>query len=116
QHEHPPHAGGHVDRREVPGGSGGAAREAEAETGRGPARLPAPLVGEDSGSTADNDDGCAAQASAAMNAGCSRSRWTRIAASIVVAGVAIAALIPLRAQVAKADNNITPVYEGWVPN
>jgi hypothetical protein len=44
------------------------------------------------------------------------SRSIRIVASLVVAGVAVATLIPLRAQVAKADNNITPVYEGWVPN
>ncbi|HKB09505.1 MAG TPA: hypothetical protein VKD69_02585 [Vicinamibacterales bacterium] len=32
-----------------------------------------------------------------------------------VAALAIA-LVPLRAQVTKADNNITPVYEGWLPN
>ena len=52
-----------------------------------------------------------------MSAGVSmRSRSTRIVAALVVAGVAIAMLAPLRAQVAKADNNITPVYEGWVPN
>ena len=38
-------------------------------------------------------------------------------ASCLAIGVALAALAQVRAQVPKAaDNNITPVYEGWLPN
>jgi hypothetical protein len=35
---------------------------------------------------------------------------------LVAAVCAIAALAPIRAQVPKADNNITPVFEGWLGN
>ncbi len=52
QHEHPDHAGGHADRRAVPGGSDGAPRDAEAEAGRGRAGLPAVRVRKDSGRAA----------------------------------------------------------------
>ena len=40
---------------------------------------------------------------------------TAAMAAACVAALAVA-LVPLRAQVAKADNNITPAYEGWLPN
>ncbi|HMF99237.1 MAG TPA: hypothetical protein VKE96_33290 [Vicinamibacterales bacterium] len=43
-----------------------------------------------------------------------RLRATAIATACVAA-LAVAR-VPLRAQVPKADNNITPVYEGWLPN
>jgi len=44
----------------------------------------------------------------------SARRATSIATSIVA--VALLALSPVRAQVPKADNNITPAYEGWLPS
>ncbi|HJZ78526.1 MAG TPA: hypothetical protein VKE51_42655 [Vicinamibacterales bacterium] len=40
----------------------------------------------------------------------------RATAAVATCAAALAiALVPLRAQVAKTDNNITPVYEGWLP-
>jgi hypothetical protein len=44
----------------------------------------------------------------------SRSRRATVVAALLLAALAIA-LVPIRAQVAKADNNITPAYEGWLP-
>src|SRR5262245_8262009 len=41
---------------------------------------------------------------------------TRIAAALAAAGLALATLAPLGAQVPKANDNITPAYEGWLPN
>src|SRR5262249_16545625 len=92
-----------ADRREVPGGSDGAARAAEAEARRGRARLSAVRVREDSGPASDDD----AAAEAAMKS----------AAALVAAALAVASLASAGVQVPKAaDNNITPVYEGWLPN
>ncbi len=41
---------------------------------------------------------------------------TLLAAALSVAALAVAAPYPLSAQVPTASQNITPVYEGWVPN
>jgi hypothetical protein len=37
-------------------------------------------------------------------------------AALVIGAFAVAPLEPVRAQVARTDNSITPVYEGWLPN
>ena len=44
-----------------------------------------------------------------------RRRSAGIVVALVVAGLAIATARARQVQ-PKADNNITPVYEGWVPN
>jgi hypothetical protein len=47
-----------------------------------------------------------------------RGIFPRVATIAIVAAVAVlmSARAPIRAQVPKADNNITPVYEGWRQN
>src|SRR5204863_2171482 len=101
QHEHPAHAGRHADRREIPGGSRDPTRAAEAEARRGRARL----------SVVRGREGSRRASDAASEAA------VKPAAALVAACLAIASLATAGAQVPKpAENNITPAYEGWLPN
>ena len=45
-----------------------------------------------------------------------RARHLGLAVTAVVAGVGLATLRPVNAQIPVSNLNITPVYEGWVPN